>query len=156
MDCDANRVRPVLATHLAHSAQFRLKILTGWRIAIGTATILWRFECSQLLRVGGLLVFLAYLASVAAPLETIVQSSTTAAGVRRWRRVREAMAEEDLVADSPGKAAPLARPTAESRSGSSVTFGHDLGRPVLHDVSAEATPGSVVAIVAPSRRQEHW
>jgi ATP-binding cassette subfamily B protein/subfamily B ATP-binding cassette protein MsbA len=145
----------VLSTHLAcTAAQFRLKVLTGLAIAAGTACVLWVGSVQVLegrLTVGGLLVFLAYLASLYAPLDTIVQSSATAReALGDARRVREVLAEADMVRDEPG-AVPLAQTGGAVSVGfDAVTFGYEEGRPVLHGVTFEAAAGSILAVVGPT------
>jgi ATP-binding cassette, subfamily B, bacterial len=136
-------------------AQFRLKILSGLVVAAGSAAILYvgaTEAAAGRLSVGGLLVFLSYLAALYAPLNAIVfavGSATEAAGGAR--RVLELLAEREEVAETPG-AAPLAlaRGRAPDIRFESVTVGYEPGRPVLSDFSLDIPPGATVAVVGRS------
>jgi ATP-binding cassette subfamily B protein/subfamily B ATP-binding cassette protein MsbA len=98
------------------------------------------------LTVGGLLVVIAYLASVYGPLSAIAHTTGVLQNaVASSRRVREVLA---LVPEA------LDRPDAIDASGITgeirfehVSFEYEPGRPVLHDVSFTARPGEMVALV---------
>jgi ATP-binding cassette subfamily B protein/subfamily B ATP-binding cassette protein MsbA len=131
------------------TVQLRFKILTGLTTAVGTAGILWIGALHVLdgrLSVGSVLVFLSYLASLYAPLESLMYTSSTLQGAAgSARRVLAVLNTEPEVADLPG-AAPL--PPARGRVRlEGVTFGYEPGRPVLRNVSLEVLPGQTVAIV---------
>jgi ATP-binding cassette subfamily B protein/subfamily B ATP-binding cassette protein MsbA len=136
----------VLATT---GVQLRFKVLMGLMTALGTAAILWIGTSHALdgaLSVGSILVFLAYIGSLYAPLETLMYTSATLRGAAgSARRVREILAVEPEVADSLGAVAlPRARGDVRLEG---VTFGYEPGRPVLRGVSLEATSGQAIAIV---------
>lgn len=136
-------------------AQFRLKILSGLVVAAGSAAVLYvgaTEAAAGRLTVGGLLVFLSYLAALYAPLDAMVHaagSATQAAGGAR--RVLELLSETDEVPESPG-AVPLSlqRGRAPSISIQGVTAGYEAGRPVLRDLTFEIGAGETVAIVGAS------
>ncbi len=145
-----------LATALtANTAQMRLRVTTGLVTAVGSAAVLYvgaTQVIAHTLSVGSLLVFLAYLASVYSPLESIVDSGRhvlDAAGSAR--RVMEVFDLDQDVTES-AHARPL---TTVSRGGcelrfDDITFGYDADRPVLAGLSLHVTPGEIVALVGGS------
>ena len=132
--------------------QLQFNILIGLGTAAGTAGIIWlgaQHALAGELKLGSILAFLSYLASLYAPLETLMYSSSTvqeAAGSAR--RVREVLQMKREVEDTPG-AAPL-RAVRGSVAIEGVTFGYDPARPVLKGVSLEARPGDLIALVGSS------
>jgi ATP-binding cassette, subfamily B, bacterial len=130
----------------------KFKVLTGLGTACGTALIVWIGAQSVLegrLTVGGILVFLAYLASLYGPLEALMYApSTTQGAAGSARRMLELLDTRRDVEDRPG-ATPVARLQGHVRL-EEVTFGYDAGRPVLERVSLEVAPGRMVAIVGPT------
>ena len=131
------------------NVQLRFKILCGLITALGTAGILWLGAThvqDGRLTVGGILVFLAYLASFYKPLESVMYSGTTIQGAAgSARRVLGVLEADPEVADRPA-ALPLPVVTGQVRL-ENVTFGYEPGRPVLGDVSLEVLPGQTVALV---------
>jgi ATP-binding cassette subfamily B protein len=136
----------------ANGAQMKLRAATGLVTAIGSAAVLYvgaTQVMSGALSVGSLLVFLAYLASVYSPLESIVDGGRhvlDAAG--STRRVIEVFDLDQDVTDAPD-AAPLAGRRGEVVF-EDVTFGYDPDRPVLSGLSLHVRPGEVVALVGGS------
>ena len=130
----------------------KFKILTGLGTAFGTAAIIWFGSQSVLdgrLTVGGILVFLAYLAALYGPLETLMYApSTTQGAAGSARRVLEIFDTDREVDDRP-EARPLPRPAGHLRF-ERVTFGYEPGRPTLHDIDLEIQPGETVAIIGPT------
>ena len=130
----------------------KFKILTGLGTALGTAAIIWFGSQSVLagrLTVGGILVFLAYLAALYGPLETLMYApSTTQGAAGSARRVLEIFDTDREVDDRP-HARPLVRPAGHIRF-EHVTFGYEPGRPMLHDIDLEIAPGQTVAIIGPT------
>jgi ATP-binding cassette subfamily B protein/subfamily B ATP-binding cassette protein MsbA len=128
--------------------QLRFKVLMGLMTALGTAAILWIGASHALagtLSAGSILVFLSYLGSLYAPLETVMYTSSTLRGAAgSARRVQEVLAVEPEVADQP--AAEALAVTGHVRL-EGVSFGYEPGRPVLRGVWLEATPGQTIAIV---------
>jgi ATP-binding cassette subfamily B protein/subfamily B ATP-binding cassette protein MsbA len=117
--------------------------------ALGTAAILWigaRHALAGSLSVGSILVFLTYLSSLYAPLETLMYTSATIQGASgSARRVLEVLRIEPEVSDGVG-AAGVGRSAGHVRL-EGVTFGYEPGRPVLRGVTLEARPGQTVAVV---------
>src|SRR5262249_39456874 len=105
--------------------QLWFKVLMGSATALGTAAILWIGAGHALdgrLTVGSLLVFLSYLASLYAPLESLMYSGSTIEGAAgSARRVLEILHTESEVADRPG-APPLPALSGQIRW-ENVTFG---------------------------------
>ena len=121
-------------------------------IAAGTAAVIYigaLHVMSGALTIGGLIVFITYLASLYQPVNQIFQTyglvENAKAGLRRCLELLEI---EPEVRDRPG-----ARPLREVRGDiefDSVVFGYDPSRPVLKGVSFHAPAGETVAIVGPS------
>src|SRR5207237_8081115 len=136
------------ATLDATDVQVRFKILIGVITAVGTAGIMWLGAEQVLagrLTVGGLLVFLSYLASLYAPLNTLAfSSSTVQAATGRARRVLELLATEHEVEERPD-----ARTLATAHGDvciDQVTVGYTDGVPVLHAVCLSVVAGETIAI----------
>jgi ATP-binding cassette subfamily B protein/subfamily B ATP-binding cassette protein MsbA len=121
-------------------------------IAAGTAAVIYigaLHVMSGALTIGGLIVFITYLASLYQPVNQIFQTyglvENAKAGLRRCLELLEI---EPEVRDRPG-----ARPLREVRGEidfDSVVFGYDPSKPVLKGVSFHAKAGETVAIVGPS------
>jgi len=129
--------------------QMRFKILIGLASALGTAAILWfggRTALVSPMTVGTIVLFLSYLSALYTPIETMMYTGATLQGAAGGaRRVREVLETEREVTDKPG-AVGLSSVRGEVRF-ENVTFGYDKERPVLRDVSLEARPGEMIALV---------
>jgi ATP-binding cassette subfamily B protein len=105
------------------------------------------------LSVGSLLIFLAYLGSLYAPIESFVYSYAEMSSMSiNARRILEVLESEDEVQNSPG-AIPLPVSPSGKRGHirlENITFGYEPGRTVLRGISMEALPGETVAIVGPT------
>ena len=139
-----------LAAQLANTkVQMGFKILIGLTTALGTAGIMWiggREVLAGRLTIGSILVFLSYLASLYAPLNTLMFTASTIQGaIGSAQRVREVLATERDVEDKAG-AQPLAKTSAHIRF-ENVTVGYTPGVPFLREINLEASPGETVAIV---------
>ncbi len=137
------------ATLAATSVQFRFGIGMGLATAGGTAAVLWVGATHALdgrLTVGSILVFLSYLGAMYGPLEALMYTTAAIQGASgSARRVLEVLETECEVADQPG-ALPL--PIVRGHvCFDHVQFGYEPGRPVLDDVSFEAQPGEMIALV---------
>jgi ATP-binding cassette, subfamily B, bacterial len=124
----------------------------GILIAIGTAAVIYLgalHVMSGVLTIGGLIVFITYLASLYQPVNQIFQTyglvESAKAGLRRCLELLEI---EPEVSDRPA-----ARALGEVRGDidfDHVVFGYDPAKPVLKGVSFHANAGEIVAIVGPS------
>src|SRR5205823_4812222 len=133
-------------------SQLRFKVSATGVTAVGTAGIMAIGGMHVVhggLTLGSLLVFLSYLASLYAPLETLAYvSSAAAAASASGRRVIEVLDAAPDVKDSPGAAPVEDRARGHVRF-DDVTFGYDAerDRPTISGVSLEAWPGETVALV---------
>ncbi len=153
------RERILAASARALSAANRLYVFeTGYSgvinvlVAIGTAAVLYAgglFGLGGRITAGDLVVFVTYLASLYAPINSIaqtmglVQNSTAGA-----RRVFEILDQQPDVRDRPG-ARMLERPEGHIRF-ENVSFAYPGGSFSLQGVSFEAQPGALVAVVGPT------
>jgi ATP-binding cassette subfamily B protein len=127
------------------------KLFVGLVTTGGTAAMMYlgaSYVLDGELTLGTLLVFLAYLASLYGPLNSITYTASTwqqaAAEADRVLEILEAVPE---VQDKPDAREILVRGGVRYDE---VTFGYEPGRPVLKRVSLEARPGDVLAIVGPT------
>jgi ATP-binding cassette subfamily B protein/subfamily B ATP-binding cassette protein MsbA len=141
--------KTVGAALAATGVQLRFKILMGLTTTLGTALTLWVGASHVLndeLSVGSVLVFLSYLGSLYAPLESVMYTPATLQGAAgSARRVLELLETEPEIKDAHGAWA-LANVRGHVRF-EGVTFGYEPGRPVLRGLSMEVQPGETIAIV---------
>jgi len=132
---------------------YALQTIYGWLVsgitATGTALVLYigvRHVLEGLLSTGELLVFIAYLASLYTPLNSL---SDTVAGIRaslaRARRVMDVLAVDEAVPEREG-APDLAISKGEVRF-EDVSFGYTPEKMVLNDVNFTCPGGATVAVV---------
>jgi ABC-type multidrug transport system fused ATPase/permease subunit len=117
--------------------------------SFATVVLLWfgvREVLAGNLTAGELLVFVAYIRSMYSPLRQLARVSTTMArGAAGAERVLEIFRSEPDLDDRPdARTAPRLRGRIEFDG---VSFGYEPDTLVLHDISFEAEPGSVVAVV---------
>jgi ABC-type multidrug transport system fused ATPase/permease subunit len=98
---------------------------------------------------GDFVTFTAFLAFLIAPVAQIVMIGTqlteALAGLERTREVLREGREED----DPRRTRELG-PIVGNVLFENVSFEYETGKPVLHDVSFESSPGTVTALVGPS------
>jgi ATP-binding cassette subfamily B protein/subfamily B ATP-binding cassette protein MsbA len=142
----------IAATLRLTTVQLKFKVLIGLATAVGTAGILWvgtQHAMSGELTVGAIILFLSYLGSLYAPLETLMYSTSTIQGAAgSARRVWEVLQAEPDLKDSPA-----ARPIVTVKGlvqFEGVTFGYTPGTPVLRDITLTVKPGERVALVGPT------
>jgi ATP-binding cassette subfamily B protein len=127
------------------------ELFAGLVTTIGTAAVIYvgaRLALEGELTAGSIIVFLAYLASLYDPLDTVSHTAQTVMGTgAEVDRVMEVLETEPEIRDRPG--ARAARVNGPVRF-EGVTFGYEPARPVLKEVSLEAGRGDVVAIVGPT------
>ncbi len=117
-------------------------------------------SCDGTLTTGDLVMFLAYLVMLLGPLETLASSATAFQNEPRRRSTACSISCDETrgAARSPRRDRPSSRPRCEGR----ITF-RDVcvhatrtsDEPVLEDISLDAEPGEMVALVgAVGRRQD--
>lgn len=132
---------------------YALQTIYGWLVsgitAAGTALVLYigvRHVLEGTLSTGELLVFIAYLASLYTPLNSL---SDTVAGIRaslaRARRVMDVLAVDEAVPEREG-APDLAVTRGEVRF-EGVSFGYTPEKMVLNDVNFTCPGNATVAVV---------
>jgi ATP-binding cassette subfamily B protein/subfamily B ATP-binding cassette protein MsbA len=134
-------------------AKHSYTIVNGATFAIGSAVVLFVGGMRVLagsLTVGSLLVFLAYLRSIRASGEGLLNTyGSVKQAEAKLDRVLEILDTAERVEEKPGarklERLPLGRGGHVRLEG--VTFGYEANRPVLHDVSLEVRPGEVLGVV---------
>ena len=118
-------------------------------IAGGTAIVIYigaEHVLAGTLTVGGLIVFITYLASLYQPVNQIFQTYGLVENAKAGlRRCLELLDMEPEIKDQPG-----AKPLTQVRGDidfDDVAFGYDPSRPVLKGISFHANAGDTVAIV---------
>jgi ATP-binding cassette subfamily B protein/subfamily B ATP-binding cassette protein MsbA len=126
------------------------KTLAGLVTALGTAGIMWlggTYALEGRISVGTILVFLAYLACLYEPLNSVVYTASliqyASAGADRVREVRDAPVD---VQDAPEARDVRVKGQVRFRD---VTFGYGP-EPVLKGITLDARPGETIAIVGPT------
>jgi ABC-type multidrug transport system fused ATPase/permease subunit len=132
-------------------AQMWFKLFVGLVTTAGTASIMWlgsRYALEGKVTTGTILVFLSYLGSLYGPLSALTYlTSTLQSTAANADRVLEILDTPPDVQDLPD--ARDARLRGDVRY-ERVTFGYQLGQPVLKGISFEARAGDVIAIVGPT------
>jgi ATP-binding cassette subfamily B protein/subfamily B ATP-binding cassette protein MsbA len=124
---------------------------TGLVLTLGTAAVLYvggLLALEGALTAGTIVVFVSYVASLYDPIESLSHTAQTIQNAAaETDRVMEIMEIEPAVTDRPGA---TDRPLTGAVRYEDVSFGYEPGREVLHEVSFEADPGEVLAIVGPT------
>lgn len=128
-------------------------LANGFVSTVGNAIVLYvggQQVLSGSMSVGSLLVFLAYLQSIQAAFRGLFGIYGTLKSVEaNIDRVLEILDAQDGVQDAP-HAKPLPVRAAGARGHirlEKVTFGYDPDYPVLQDITLEAQPGEMIALV---------
>ena len=122
--------------------------LLGGMLVIGLGV--WALTTGEL-TLGGLLVFITYLAQLYSPIRSLGQlSNDIFAAAAGAERVIELLNEPPSVTDA-AHARSLPEPVRGLLELRAVTYSHPSGdRPALRDVSFVARPGEIVALAGPS------
>jgi ATP-binding cassette subfamily B protein/subfamily B ATP-binding cassette protein MsbA len=120
-------------------------------LAFGTAAVLWvgaRHVWQHDLTIGDMVVFVSYLASIYAPINSLIQTYGTVQGAKAgMARVVEVLDREPAVAEGTRE---FRTPPRGHVQFVDVSFGYAKGRETLHQITLEAEPGQVIAIVGPT------
>jgi ATP-binding cassette, subfamily B, bacterial len=140
--------RTVLAYLRSTLAGIWFEVFSGLVTTVGTAAIIYLGADLALkgkLTAGTIIVFLSYLGSLYDPLDQVTGTAQTIQGAAADAdRVMEVLETEPEITDRPGAVeAEVDGPIRYEH----VTFGYERGRKALDDISLEADPGDVVAIV---------
>src|SRR5947209_7179517 len=140
--------RTVLAYLRSTLAGIWFEWFSGIVTTVGTAAIIYLGADLALrgkLTAGTIIVFLSYLSSLYDPLDSITHTAQTIQGAAAEAdRCMEILEIEPEIKDRPG--AVEARIDGIIRY-EHVSFGYEPGRKALDDVSLQADPGDVIAIV---------
>lgn len=143
-------IRTVRAHLSVTRSQITFQLVTTGLTGLGTALVIivgGLHVVDGRLTLGSLLVFLSYLTSLYAPIETLAyvtaSYATAAAG---GRRVMEILTQPVDVDDLPG-ARSLDRPLKGWVLFEDVTYGYEPGQSALDGVTFGAAPGETVAVV---------
>jgi ATP-binding cassette, subfamily B, bacterial len=124
---------------------------TNLVLALGTAAVLWvgaQHVWSNTLTIGDMVVFISYLASLYAPINSIIQTYGAVQGAKAgMERVTEVLNAEQTVPD--GKDEFRTRPQGHVRL-VDVSFAYSPERQTLHGINVDARPGEVIAVVGPT------
>ena len=124
---------------------------TNLVLALGTAAVLWvgaQHVWSKTLTIGDMVVFISYLASLYAPINSIIQTYGTVQGAKAgMERVTEVLDAAPTVPD--GKHDFRTPPRGHVRF-AEVSFGYTPERQTLHGITIEAQPGEVISVVGPT------
>jgi len=141
----------VQAHRASTMVDMKFKLFVGLLTALSTAGIVWLGATRVLngqLTVGTILVFLAYLASLYEPINTVVYSASTVQTLSaNAARVLELLDQPPDVVEAPNAGAVklVGHVCYED-----VSFAYEADRPILRGVNLEAHPGEVIAIVGPT------
>jgi ATP-binding cassette, subfamily B, bacterial len=123
---------------------------TNLVLALGTAAVLWvgaQHVWDKTLTIGDMVVFISYLASLYAPINSIIQTYGTVQGAKAgMARVTEVL-DAETVADGTHTFRRAPRGHVEFLD---VSFGYSVERETLRAITVEARPGDVIAIVGPT------
>jgi ABC-type multidrug transport system fused ATPase/permease subunit len=122
--------------------------LLGGMLVIGFGV--WALSAGEL-TLGGLLVFITYLAQLYSPIRSLGQlSNSIFAAAAGAERVLELLNEAPAVSDAP-HARPLRAPVRGQVELHGVSYSHPTAdHAALRDVSLRVRPGEIVALVGPS------
>jgi subfamily B ATP-binding cassette protein MsbA len=118
-------------------------------VALCTAFVLWRGTAlilADVMTVGALTVFLAYLGKFFKPVQDLAKMTNTIAQTAiGLERINTILSADDII---PEKATPLPPPKFKGEIAfEHVAFAYNADTPVLKDVSFTVKPGQVIGVV---------
>ena len=121
-------------------------------VATCTAIVLWRgtsLIVAGTMTAGALTVYLAYLKMFFKPVKDLASmTSTVAQTTVALERIQAILSSDEVIKERANAIDPGRVRGAISFD--RVSFGYDVGKPVLHEVSFDIAPGQVVGIVGPT------
>jgi ATP-binding cassette subfamily B protein/subfamily B ATP-binding cassette protein MsbA len=145
--------RSVDALARASASEQLFSVLAGSTIALGTAIVLGvgGFQVRDgALELGSLLVILAYLALLYAPVDTLARlSAAFAHSAAKGRRAIQVLNEQDMVQD-PHRGAALPDRARGAIRLENVSFGYDEPGATLRAITMDIEAGQTIAIVGPT------
>lgn len=143
--------KTVTAYERSTQSSMWFKLFVGLVTSIGTAAIMWiggNLAIQGKLSVGTILVFLAYLASLYGPLNSIAYTASTIQGTAaNIDRILEIIETPVEVSDHPD--AKELKIQGHVRY-STVGFGYNPNVPTIREITFDASPSQVIAIVGPT------
>jgi ATP-binding cassette subfamily B protein/subfamily B ATP-binding cassette protein MsbA len=143
--------RTIVAYVRATLAGLWFELFAGLVTTVGTAAVIYvgaELALRGELTAGTIIVFISYLSSLYEPLDSVTHTAQTVQGASAEAdRVMEILETEPELHDKPGARPAHARQSIRYEH---VTYGYRRGTPVLRDVSLEARPGEVIAVVGPT------
>lgn len=137
------------ATLSLTNVQVQFKLLMAVATGIGTAAVLWvgaRHALAGTVSIGGILLFLSYLASLYTPLQSIMYTSSIVQNASgSARRVMEILQADDEITDT-SRATSISAMRGEVQI-ENVTVGYERNRAVLHDLTLTVHAGETLAFV---------
>ena len=153
-DLEASRMNDASrATVTAALKARRVKSLLGpvvsVVVALCTAFVLWRGTAlilADVMTVGALTVFLAYLSKFFKPVQDLAKMTNTIAQTAvGLERIQSILSADDVIPEKSGAIAPA--PFKGNIVFEHVAFGYDKDNPVLRDVSFSIKPGQIIGVV---------
>jgi ABC-type multidrug transport system fused ATPase/permease subunit len=118
-------------------------------VSFCTAFVLWRGTAlilTDVMTVGALTVFLAYLAKFFKPVQDLAKMTNTIAQTAvGLERIQSILSADDVIPEKPNAIAPA--PFKGNIVFEHVAFGYDKDNPVLRDVSFSIKPGQIIGVV---------
>jgi len=143
--------RALTASQRSIATDMWFKLFVGFITALGTAAVMWlgaQHSLQGRLTVGGVLIFISYLAALYAPLNALsYTASAFQTAMASADRVLEVLNDPVDIRDATNARAIRLQGLVSYED---VTVGYEPDRPVLTKVSFEVRPGEVVAIVGSS------
>ena len=142
------------ATLSATELQIGFAPIVGFLMVIPIALTLWYGTLNVIwgtITAGELLVFLAYVRGMAAPLRELAKvAGVIGKAAVASERLGEIFCQESEIYDQPGVQVPPAAPSRGELEFRAVQFTYDDHHAGLHDISLRVAAGETVAVVGPT------
>ncbi|MCC6868951.1 MAG: ABC transporter ATP-binding protein [Burkholderiales bacterium] len=153
-DLEAERMKEASEATVAAALKARrvkslLSPVVAVVVALCTAFVLWRgtsLIMTDVMTVGALTVFLAYLSKFFKPVQDLAKMTNTIAQTAvGLERIQAILSADDMIPEKRG--APTPPPLKGDIAFERVAFAYNADTPVLKDVSFTIKPGQVVGVV---------